>query len=118
MWKDVVAAFFSLIFLLLFSAVLYIVLTHPPTLTEGQAAIAQLLLGVLVAAVAQVMNFYIGSSANNQKKDDIIQTMATNASTGTGSGNVTVTGTETTDKVTVTSNTKQNEPSKPTLVDK
>ena len=118
MWKDVVAAIFSLIVILLFGSVLYIVLVRPPTFTEGQAAIAQVLLGVLVTAFGGVMNFYIGSSASSQKKDDAIN-QALMTGTGNGSGTVTVTGTETTNKpgsVTVTSSTK-NEPIKATESD-
>jgi len=126
MWKDVVAAIFSLIVIFLFGAALYFVFTKPPTFTEGQAAIAQMLLGVLVTAFTGVMGFYIGSSASSQKKDDAISKVLM---TGTGNGTTTVTGTETTDKpgsVTVTSSTaktpeekpKSEEKPKPTLVDK
>jgi|HubBroStandDraft_6_1064221.scaffolds.fasta_scaffold00056_48 hypothetical protein len=117
MFKDIIAALFSLIVLLLFGTVLYLVLTHPPTLSEGQAAIAQLLLGVLVTAFAGVMNYYIGSSASSTKKDETIQQAMLNAGTGNGE-TVKLTTTQPGTATATSTKPASLDTEKPTLVDK
>lgn len=59
----------SVIFILAFSAIMYVTFTGMSTLQGQQATIANILLGILSAGVVQVMNFWFGSSSGSKEKD-------------------------------------------------
>ena len=121
MFKEIITALFSLLFILMFGGALYLILIRPPTLTESQMNLVMIALGVLFSGVNSVLAYYIGSSASSSKKDDTIQQAVLNAGTGNGTAETVSVTSEHPGKVTATGTTTKTPVSdspKPTLVDK
>jgi len=62
----------SVIYVLAFSVILYVVFMGEITMSESQASMANYLLGILSAGLLQIMNFFFGSSKSSQDKNAII----------------------------------------------
>jgi len=62
----------SVIYVLAFSIVLYVVFSGDLEMSESQEKMASYLLGILSAGLLQIMNFWFGSSKSSQDKNNII----------------------------------------------
>lgn len=60
----------STIYVIAFASILVIVFTGQIVLTDQQADIANVLLGILSAGLLQIMNFFFGSSSGSKAKTD------------------------------------------------
>jgi len=59
--------------LLLFGAALFMLLFMPMPLTEAAGTLLTAMVGMLVAKIGTMVDFYFGSSATSKQKDDTIQ---------------------------------------------
>ncbi len=62
----------SVIYVLAFAVILYVVFMGELAMSEAQASMANYLLGILSAGLLQIMNFFFGSSKSSQDKNAII----------------------------------------------
>ncbi|MBA1159343.1 hypothetical protein [Microvirga mediterraneensis] len=69
----------SVLVTLMFGGALYLVLAQPLALDERQATVANILLGVLGAAMTQVINYWLGSSSGSKRSGDAVRTIAERA---------------------------------------
>lgn len=69
----------SILVTVMFGGALYLVLAQPLALDERQATVANILLGVLGAAMTQVINYWLGSSSGSKRSGDAVRTIAERA---------------------------------------
>ncbi len=59
----------SVVVVIMFCSLLIVWVMRPPTMSEASFTVVNLLVGTLVMAFGQVINFYLGSSASSRNKD-------------------------------------------------
>lgn len=59
--------------LFLFGAALYMLLFKPMPMTEAAGTLLTAMVGMLVAKIGTMVDFYFGSSTTSKQKDDTIQ---------------------------------------------
>lgn len=74
-------AVISVLITLLFAAVVLLMLVKPVEFTPLQTSLLNIMLGGLVVQFAQVVNYYLGSSAGSARNGDAMRAIAQNAST-------------------------------------
>lgn len=76
-------AIISVIVTLLFAAVVILMLLKPVEFTPLQTSLLNIMLGGLVVQFAQVVNYYLGSSAGSARNGDAVRALAQQANTPT-----------------------------------
>lgn len=77
--KDRTPAILSYAVVICFALVIYALLAYNVTVDDKLRDVVMVLIGTLASAFTQVLNFYLGTSASSQLKDQTIHSSVTNA---------------------------------------
>lgn len=85
-WLPDTQGFLSVAIITLISVITLILLTKPPTIDERTSGVLMTVVGVLIACLKDVYQYFFGSSKGSEKKDDAMIASAIGPPTGTGGG--------------------------------
>jgi hypothetical protein len=82
----------SVLVIVFYGSLLIVWIVRPPSMSDAAFTVLNMLIGVLVVAFGQVINFYLGSSASSRGKDAAISAALTSSQASTSAALKTTSG--------------------------